>query len=325
MVDLVERYVHQVGRYLPPKERADIEAELRSMIQDQLDDRFGSAPTQSDVEVVLSELGDPRKMAISYGSHQYLVGPELYPFMMMVLRRGLYIIPAIAIFVSIFEIITLLPEGGSSWLSLAFEIAFGAIQAALVFTGVVVGIFALVQYTGTEIKELDKPFSPADLPEIDDPAAVNRFEILFGVTFGAFFILVLLYFLRVGGLTLTFNPTDPGAVIPVPTVWLVVLLINTLIIITLNLLMLWRKRWGVKTWILETALELIGMVALYFVLYEPVLERLLVAVPTLNNIPLINSVPEIIVIVGAVITLAVRGSTLVSIMTYQSNDRPHQP
>jgi hypothetical protein len=88
MSELIERYVHQVGRYLPNKERAEIQAELRSQIQDQLDDRYEGAPTQADVAAVLKELGDPRRMAASYGGEQYLVGPDLYPVMMMVLRRG---------------------------------------------------------------------------------------------------------------------------------------------------------------------------------------------------------------------------------------------
>jgi len=49
MTELVERYVHQVGRYLPPQKRAEIEAELSSQINDQLDDRFAGRPTQQDV------------------------------------------------------------------------------------------------------------------------------------------------------------------------------------------------------------------------------------------------------------------------------------
>ena len=32
MADLVERYIYEVGRYLPKKERAEIQAELRSQI-----------------------------------------------------------------------------------------------------------------------------------------------------------------------------------------------------------------------------------------------------------------------------------------------------
>ena len=102
MTELVERYVHQVGRYLPPKERAEIEAELRSQIEDQLDDRFGGSPSPAEVALVLKELGEPRRMAASYGSEQYLVGPDLYPYMMGVLRYGWVLVPAIVVFLTLF-------------------------------------------------------------------------------------------------------------------------------------------------------------------------------------------------------------------------------
>ncbi|MBE2183685.1 MAG: hypothetical protein IAE89_09695 [Anaerolineae bacterium] len=320
MAELIERYVHQVGRYLSSDERAEIEAELRSQIQDQLEDRYPDAPTPSEIAAVLSELGDPRKMAVSYGSQQYLVGPELYPFLIMVLRRGLFIIPTIAIFIAIFQIISA-PPADQGWLSLIFGIAFGAAQAALIFGAVVVGIFALIQHFGVAVEAFGKPFNPLELPEVGDPAAVDRLEIWFGTVIGVPFMLAVLHFLRVGGLTLSFNPADPANIIPVPALWLVILLINTLVIIILNLLVLRRGRWGVKAWILETLLELFGMIALYFVLYVPLLQRLLAAVPALNDIPLITAAPEMIVVVGAAITLAARGNTLASIIAYQQGRR----
>jgi len=105
MSELIERYVHQVGRYLSGKERDEIQAELRSQIQDQLEDRYEGAPTQADVAAVLKELGDPRHMAASYGGEQYLVGPDLYPVMMMVLRRGWVIVPPVAILVRLLAVL----------------------------------------------------------------------------------------------------------------------------------------------------------------------------------------------------------------------------
>ena len=38
-MDLIDRYVHEVGRYLPRKNRADIQAELRSLLIDTLEAR----------------------------------------------------------------------------------------------------------------------------------------------------------------------------------------------------------------------------------------------------------------------------------------------
>ena len=64
-MNLLDRYIHEVGRYLPRKKRGDIQAELRSSIVDSLEDRFGPDPEESQVVELLQELGKPREVAAS--------------------------------------------------------------------------------------------------------------------------------------------------------------------------------------------------------------------------------------------------------------------
>ena len=138
MTDLVERYVHQVGRYLPPNERAEIEAELRSQIQDQLEDRYAGSPSPEDVASVLAEFGHPYKLAISYSNEKYLVGPTLYPYMMLVLRHVLLLVPAMVVFLNLFGAL-ISPQQNSlfGWL---IEAGIAAVQATLMFSAVLVTI-----------------------------------------------------------------------------------------------------------------------------------------------------------------------------------------
>jgi hypothetical protein len=150
MNDLIDRYVHQVGVYVRPKERADIEAELRSQIQDQLDDRYGDAPTQSDIAAMLRQLGDPRTMAASYGGEQYLVGPDLYPFLLTVLRFGLPLVPAVVVIANFVS--ALLSPEGSDWITLIVGSLFTALQMVLLFFAVVVIVFAILQHAGEEVR-----------------------------------------------------------------------------------------------------------------------------------------------------------------------------
>ena len=56
--DLIDRYVYQVGRWLPAAQRADIERELRGLIDDMLAARTDE-PAKEDVNAVLRELGHP--------------------------------------------------------------------------------------------------------------------------------------------------------------------------------------------------------------------------------------------------------------------------
>lgn len=303
MSELIERYVHRVGRYLPGKERAEIEAELRSQIQDQLEDRYEGAPTEADVVAVLKELGDPRRMAASYGGQQYLVGPDLYPIMMMVLRRGWVLVPPIAILVHVLA--ALFGDETGNMVGLLIESALGAAQATFIFTGIVVIIFAILQHSGEDLGEItgdDDAFDPLALPEVNDPMEVDRFEAVFGIAFGTFAVLVMLYFLRVGGLTLRFNLGDPGEVIPVPIPWLMALIVIVTVQVVLRLVALLRGRWSVPLWLANVALDIVGAVAFYFVLWLPLSGELFAAVPQLANVPLVGRGAEIILIASILIT-----------------------
>jgi hypothetical protein len=323
MADLVERYIHQVGRYLPSKERADIQAELRSQIHDQLEDRYKGAPTEADVAEVLKELGDPRRIAASYGGEQYLIGPDLYPIMMMVLRRGWVLVPPIAVFVRVLA--ALLGNETTDLIDLLLESAFGALQATAIFTGIVVLIFAILQHSGEDLSEItgdDGVFDPLSLPEVDEPAGVDRVESAFGAAFGAFGVLVLIHFLRVGGLTFRLNPTDPGDVIPVPVIWLIVLIAVVGLQVILQLAALLRNRWTVPMWLVNTALDVVGAVAAYYVFLLPLFDRLITAVPALAEARLIGRLPELVFGLILLLSLIEDMSKLFKMLTHRHNDLP---
>jgi hypothetical protein len=318
MNEWVERYVHQVGRYLPPNERAEIEAELRSQIQDQLDDRYEGAPSEEEVAAVLAEFGDPRQMAVSYSSDKYLVGPALYPFMMMVLRYGWLIVPSVMIFLSIFGALTSPPE--NPLLGFIVEPLIAALQATLIFSAVVVLFFAILQHSGDKFDKEKEPFNPMNLPKVDDPASVDRFEGAFGIAFGTIVMLMLLYFLNVGGLTLRFNLNDPGEVIPSPALWILLLIMAGCAMLILEALVLRRNRWSVGLWLTETVLEVFGMICMYFAVLKPIFEHIVTTNPSLS---FIDSAPELIAIGYAVITLIGRGSRLVKLWNYSNNTTPN--
>jgi len=87
--NLVDTYVLEVGRRLPKKIRADIEAEIRSILQDMLDERSQKSGKPVDEEMTLEVLkayGSPDKVAGTYLGDRYLIGPRLYPTFILVLR-----------------------------------------------------------------------------------------------------------------------------------------------------------------------------------------------------------------------------------------------
>lgn len=319
MSDLIERYVHQVGLYVRPQERAEIERELRSQIQDQLDDRYGTSPTQEDITAVLKQLGDPRTMAASYSGEQYLVGPELYPFLLTVLRIGLPLVPIVVVIANIVGM-ALDPIGGD-WIGLLIGSILTAVQAALIFFAVVVIIFVILQHSGEERHEAAATeFNPSELPPVNDPAAVDRAESAVGITIGTLVSIAIAYWLQVGGLTLRFNLNDPGDVLPVPLVWLIVLLIITFGNVLLNLWALLRRRWTLALWLVQAVMDVVGAVGVYFAIFLPIVGRLTQTQPELvARLPLAQ-IAESFTLFSVVIIVLVSGGKLIRMWQYRQGE-----
>ena len=89
-MNLIDRYVTEVGKHLPlVKGRKDIEKELRSTLEDMLEDRAQKAGRAADeaMEIeLLKEYGAPQKVAATYNPQPYLIGPRMFPFFLMVLK-----------------------------------------------------------------------------------------------------------------------------------------------------------------------------------------------------------------------------------------------
>ena len=100
-MSLINRYIAEVGRHLPEKDRSDIEAEIRSMIEDMLEER-GHTSASADERAVtetLEQLGDPKLLAYKYAPpKRYLIGPEWYEGYIKILQRILFTaVPVVAV------------------------------------------------------------------------------------------------------------------------------------------------------------------------------------------------------------------------------------
>src|SRR5512138_1935931 len=93
-MNLIDKYIVEVGKHLPRRNRADIQAEIRSTLEDMLEERKQSQGTLDDaaISALLKEYGAPRKVAESYVGPRYLIGPRIYPFFEMVVRIVLTVV-----------------------------------------------------------------------------------------------------------------------------------------------------------------------------------------------------------------------------------------
>src|ERR1700722_17305257 len=97
-MELVERYLQAIGQYLPADSRNDILAELRSELLEQMDARaeeWGRPLDEADVAALLRVHGKPEAIALRYLPQRSLIGPAVFPFFLLTLRRTLPLVIAI--------------------------------------------------------------------------------------------------------------------------------------------------------------------------------------------------------------------------------------
>jgi hypothetical protein len=146
--NLIDNYVSEVGRRLPRQTRSDIEAEIRSILQDMLDERSQKSGKPVDNEMifeVLKAYGSPEKVAATYLGERYLVGPRLYPIFMLVLRIALIVIgvlAAIGLGIAVYQT-TLTPVNA---LETIFKAIGNFIASAFTALGNIVIIFAIIEW-----------------------------------------------------------------------------------------------------------------------------------------------------------------------------------
>ncbi len=163
MSDYIKRYVYDVTRRLPEKERDEISKELMANIYDMLPEDAD----ENDIKSVLYELGAPALLAGKYRKNpQYLISPRIYDDYVRALR---WVLPLAGIIGVIIGIITgsidsikdgminiskALSTGISAGLSAAFQ--------ALAWT--TIG-FVIAERTGNKSTE-STSWKAEDLPEV---------------------------------------------------------------------------------------------------------------------------------------------------------------
>ena len=196
-MNLIDKYVAEVGKHLPRKQRADIEAEIRSTLEDMLEERKPDGGPVSEAQVIelLKEYGEPRKVAESYVGSKYLVGPLMYPRMVLVAK---IVLSALFMGLLISFGFSVVRSGMTN-----IEIAQGLtrfigsyILAAISALGNIVLIFAVLErlLPAEVTKGLDEKWDPAKLSREPDPDAVKIGEEVVEIFFTLLFLILFNFF-----------------------------------------------------------------------------------------------------------------------------------
>jgi hypothetical protein len=208
-MDLIDRYAVEVGKNLPRKSRADIETEIRSTLQDMLEDRARKAGRPADdamIRDLLTEYGAPKKVAASYLPERYLIGPRLYPFFEMVLKIVFSVLAVLAL-ASIGIRIGQTDMTFASSLSAAGNMALGFLGGALQAFANIVIVFAILQRTlpASEFEDKAADWTPDELTREPDPDEVGLWSPIFEIVFTVAAILIFNFYPQILGIGFSSN------------------------------------------------------------------------------------------------------------------------
>ncbi len=276
-MDLLERYVHDVGQWLPRRMRADVEAELRSLLGDAVEERARAAGRPEDAEIatgVLREFGAPREVAARYaGEPRCLIGPRLLPAYLLTLKIAGIALAAVFAVLAVARLRASADAGGAgSAIRSVVHAAGHTLYGAFFNLGVLTLIFAVVERLQARREATAQAFDPARLPPIKDPDRVSVVGMVFS-TYAIVAVAVLFNFFPQAIGIWSFDGERWRSVLPIilPAFSAYLPALNVLwgLTLALDLVVLAQGRWRRSTRWMELALGGMGIAVLVVVMLGP--------------------------------------------------------
>ncbi len=279
--ELIDRYAHEVGEHLPGRLRADVEAELRSLLLDTVEERARAAGRPADSELltrVLREFGSPEEVAARYAPPaQYLIGPRLFPtYKLAVGIMGLVVAALLLAFFVTGVVRTIQKPDAAVTLGLALSVLGKIFHAAIFNFGLMTLVFAVVERVQQHRELTGKAWNPAALPPVDDPDRITRAGHVFSL-YGILVIAILFNFYPDWVGIMGFAPGTGSWRLPLlrPQFAMYLPMLNLWwgLSFTLNLIVLRHGHWRRETRWAEFTLGLLGLGILLMIVNGPAVFR----------------------------------------------------
>jgi hypothetical protein len=315
-MNLIDKYIAEVGKHLPRRNRADIGAEIRSTLEDMLEERKQTQGTADDEMIIdlLKEYGAPREVAESYIGPRYLIGPRVYPTFELITKIVVAVLLGIAL-VGLGIGLARSSVTGPEFLKTIGESALGLLEGLITAFGNIVLVFAVLERVlpAKEFEKEPEDWNPSELASEPDPDRVKFGEQIFEMFFLVLFLVIFNLYPGIIGLGF-FNENEWVFISPVLTnaffsylPWLNILIVLQLVF---NVYLLRQGCWNMVTRIGNIILELASIVLAVVMLRGPALVAL--TPEQLANTPLAESAEIFIKIANLIPTLVLTVVIIIS-------------
>lgn len=261
---LIDRYVTEVGKHLPLLNgREDIEKELRSTLEDMLEERAEKEGCTADEAMeleLLKEYGAPQKVAETYNPHPYLIGPRIFPFFIMILKISIFGVIIGMSVVTIIELITQISAMGTDFIKIILQGVGRIISTSIAAFGYIVVAFAIIERFVPDFKvdiEQEKEWDPASLAEEPGPNVIKRGELIAEIVFTFIGLAILNRIIDIPVFSEEFFKLVP---------WINVLLVSQIV---LDIYLLRNAAWTLTTRVARVFIEAANLVIAIIILRTP--------------------------------------------------------
>ena len=333
-MNLIERYIAEVGKHLPRNQRADIEAEIRSTLEDMLEERKQAEGEVSEAQVIelLKEYGAPREVAESYTGPNYLIGPRVYPTFELVTRIVMIVLFALAL-AGLGLGLAQSRLTGPEFLKTVGDSALDLLGGLITVFGNLVLAFAILERVlpAKEFEE-EEEWNPAELAREPDPDRVKFGEQIFETFFLIVFLVIFNLYPGMIGIGF-FNENDWVFISPILTeaFFSYLLWINILILLQFgfNIILLRRGWWNTGLSVANAVLELAGIALAVAMLRGPDLASLtpaqLAGTPLEDSAGLFVTLANLVPILVLTIVIIVSSIEVAQMVYKIIKSRPSSP
>jgi len=267
-MDLVERYLAAVKFWLPAHLRDDVIAELRDDIRSQIEEaehEKGHPLGEDEIADILKARGRPLYVASRFMPQRVLIGPELFPLYIFVLK--------------IVAVVCFIPPAISWFVAMIWPPADPTMALALPLNGllssfaIVTIIFALIERKGVNPMKTDS-WNPKTLRPVEDRAQIKRCSSVGDIIAN----LIPIGFFAAGYLSVT-TYRFPGGHVSVAPEWIAywqIIVVIAACEIALAARALFRPYWTWPKVLARAAIDIAKITAICWLLQHNVLRELVV-------------------------------------------------
>lgn len=164
---IIDQYIQAIGQKLPLKGRNDVKMELKSLLWDDIESKYGEEPTDDEVKQAIADFGTPRQVAAKYSGERLVIASGFTDIYFLIF--GIMIFAMAVAFTVIFFINLFTNDMSSTEILKGIgQIILNTWNASIAGIGMMTIVFIIItRFIKESVVDLDDDWKPEDLKGVE--------------------------------------------------------------------------------------------------------------------------------------------------------------